>query len=236
MRHTLENWNFGEDLTGNIKDMSNIKSIEGHCKQIGAKIKLVTADGSINCVEFPNFQEEKVSPLLFAEVVTALRILDLGGSFILKMFTFFENSSVNLLYLLNCCFEKVNVFKPVTSKEGNSEVYVISINYNGLDEHLNEILKIILENLENDKKSLFPYDFLPPDFIKEISDCAEFFMKNQTSVIEKNIYFYENERKEEIQRINNLKSKVAEEYLIKYKLFSIKEDEKILHGKDYFRN
>lgn len=48
-----------------------------------------------------------------------------GGHFVIKMFTLFECESVCLLYLLHCVFESINVMKPATSKEGNSEVYVV---------------------------------------------------------------------------------------------------------------
>lgn len=195
--HTLEKWNFGNDLSGDIMINSNIKSLEVQCDEMGGKINLVTADGSIDCSKTPNNQENMVACLQMAEVVAGLRILEVGGTFILKMFTFFENSSVNLLYLLNCCFAKVHVFKPVTSTEGNSEVYVISLNFNGIDDNLSEILKIILDNLKNETKSLFPCHFVPADFIQQIVDCADYFMKKQTSAIEKNINYYENNLIEE---------------------------------------
>lgn len=54
------------------------------------------------------------------------------------------------MYLLNAVFETVHVFKPVTSKEGNSECYVICIKYlhgwgdegrDRLIEHLSELTK-----------------------------------------------------------------------------------------------
>ena len=47
----------------------------------------------------------------------------------LKMFTMFESETVCLMYLLSICFQQVEVFKPATSKEGNSEVYVICLNF-----------------------------------------------------------------------------------------------------------
>lgn len=43
----------------------------------------------------------------------------------LKMFTMFESESICSMYLLTKLFGSVDVFKPATSKEGNSEVYVI---------------------------------------------------------------------------------------------------------------
>ena len=42
----------------------------------------------------------------------------------------FEHSTVCLLYVLQLLFEELNVFKPVTSKEGNSELYVIALKFN----------------------------------------------------------------------------------------------------------
>jgi cap2 methyltransferase len=37
------------------------------------------------------------------------------------------------MFLLCCSFTTVQVFKPATSKEGNSEVYVVCLEYRGRD-------------------------------------------------------------------------------------------------------
>lgn len=50
------------------------------------------------------------------------------------MFTLFEHSTVSLLYLLRLSFEEIHAFKPCTSKEGNSEVYIIAIRYKKTEE------------------------------------------------------------------------------------------------------
>lgn len=47
------------------------------------------------------------------------------------MFTFFECDTVCLLTLLAAAFQDVIVEKPATSKEGNSEVYVVCRKYKG---------------------------------------------------------------------------------------------------------
>lgn len=44
----------------------------------------------------------------------------------------FECNSLCHMYLLCCAFESVHIKKPVTSKPGNSEVYVICCGYKGL--------------------------------------------------------------------------------------------------------
>ena len=90
---------------------------------------LITADGSVDCQADPANQEAIVARLHYAEIVTALLSLRPGGDFVIKMFTFFEAETVCALYLLSRSFAEVHVFKPATSKEGNSEVYVICKNY-----------------------------------------------------------------------------------------------------------
>ena len=90
-----------------------------------ARVDLVTADGSIDCQSDPGRQESIVSPLHECEIIAAMNILPEGGNFVLKMFTVFESETVCLLYLLAVSFRHVDMFKPATSKEGNSEVYVV---------------------------------------------------------------------------------------------------------------
>lgn len=63
--------------------------------------------------------------LHYCEMVTALGVLAPGGSFILKAFTLFEHPTVCALYLMGALFGQVHVYKPATSKPGNSETYII---------------------------------------------------------------------------------------------------------------
>ena len=46
-----------------------------------------------------------------------------GGHFVCKVFDMFTPFSVGLFYLLYRCFERVCIFKPVTSRPANSERY-----------------------------------------------------------------------------------------------------------------
>lgn len=64
------------------------------------------------------------------------------------MFTMFECDTVCLVYLLYKLFGKLRVFKPVTSKEGNSEVYVICL-YFTPPENFKEILDVLCKNYGN---------------------------------------------------------------------------------------
>lgn len=69
----------------------------------------VTADGSVDCANEPGEQEQKVAALLYTEVVTAVSLLCPRGSLVLKMFTLFEHTSICLLYIICCTFERVQL-------------------------------------------------------------------------------------------------------------------------------
>ncbi|UYV74389.1 CMTR2 [Cordylochernes scorpioides] len=137
-------WNFGPNNTGDIMDPGFLDSLMEQV-QANGPFHLVTADGSVDCQNLPDQQETLVAGLHFAEVVIALHCLAPNGNLVVKKFTLLECDSVCLTFLLTCLFNKVNVFKPVTSKPGNSEVYVICQGFRATEASM--ILPILRENL-----------------------------------------------------------------------------------------
>ena len=72
-------------------------------------------------------------------------------------------------------FKEVNVFKPATSKEGNSEVYVIckEFSHSSLSKDMKEVL---LNNVEKfSVNSLFSQGDIDKTFMKELRKCSKFF-------------------------------------------------------------
>ena len=226
--HTLENWIFGEDYDGDILNEGNIRSLIKYCKSLG-EINLVTGDGSIDCLDQPENQEEFVAKLHLAEIIVSLAILADNGSMLVKMFTFFEISSVSMLYILNCCFKELHIFKPATSKEGNSEVYVIGIGFkkNVLTD---EIIEKMISNFKDDTKVLLPLEMIPQSFQDQVVETARVFMNLQVGVIEGNIRTFRKYDKQERDRIKNMKALMVDEYVKLYKVATIRDDQKILHG------
>lgn len=164
-----------------------------------------------------------------AEFIASLAILSDNGSILLKMFTFYETSSIAMLYVLSCCFQDLHIFKPATSKEGNSEVYVIGTGYK---KHVvsDEFIEKMITNFRNESKVLLALKEIPDDFVKEVVEAARFFMNQQVSVIEMNIRTFKKFDKMEHDRIKLLKLLLVEDYVKLYKMKSIREDQKILHG------
>ncbi|XP_038663070.1 cap-specific mRNA (nucleoside-2'-O-)-methyltransferase 2 isoform X2 [Scyliorhinus canicula] len=222
---TLSCWYFGPDNTGDImvyKYLEGLMKFTQHMK----KIHLVTADGSFDCQDNPGEQEALVSPLHYCETITALKLLSPKGSFVLKLFTLFERSSVCLLYLLNCCFQQVHVFKPGTSKSGNSEVYAVCLNYAGTDalgDHLDQLeLNFGLDVVQ---KAWFARAAVPDSFLKQLEECCTFFHKCQTETIRENIRLFGNMSEADNIEMEAKRRDAADFYLEKFKLRRVVRDD-----------
>ncbi|KAH3799289.1 cap-specific mRNA (nucleoside-2'-O-)-methyltransferase 2-like [Dreissena polymorpha] len=190
IRTTFDNWYFGEDQTGNLMNQENMEGLKNRLADV--HVDLVTADGSIDCQFDPAEQESVVSRLQHCEVITAMHILGDGGMLVVKMFTLFECTSICLMYLLYRTFEKVSVFKPCTSKGGNSEVYVIGTTYKGR-QYCQEVLSTITPwyfGKEDPVGCLFPQSSIPAEFLDKHSEIVEYFTQAQMATIQRNLDLY----------------------------------------------
>lgn len=238
--HTKKRWMFGADLTGDITKDYNYEDLTEKVLRNG-KVDLVTADGSINCMDDPGDQERHVEHLHYCETMTALTVLRLGGSFMLKIFTTFEESTICLLYLLTCCFEAVRIFKPITSKSGNSETYVICLRYGGFG-LLESIWPRLIIPYKNTvavcKKSMFRLEDVDREFLRQIDECAEFFMRKQMHTINENVWnflsnsnnaFYEN------VKLRTLHEDITNHFLSIYRMGRIEYSKKLVPTKSVHR-
>lgn len=224
---TEDRWIFGIDGTGDITKFWNHVDLVNKLKE---KILLVTADGSIDCMNNPGEQENIVSHLHYCEIITALAVLSPGGNFVLKIFTTFEESSISYLFLLNCVFNKVNVFKPSTSKSGNSEVYLICLNYKGihiLGDIWDELLRVYRDGPP--ENSMFAITSIPVVFLGEVIECSNFFMRKQIATIESNIETYQTRYDRKIcQRLKYIKNCFLIKFLQMYPIKNISSSKKVV--------
>ncbi len=207
--HTEDNWDFGDDDTGDVLDYDNRRGIRDRVlDRLGGQVDLVTADGSIDCQADPANQEGIVSALHATEVALALNVLAPGGSFVLKMFTLFEAVSGMIVYVLVAAFDSVAVFKPATSKEGNSEVYIVC---KGFKDNLGKEERDLL--LKHCHRSVRPFDLkdIPKEFVSDLVACCRFFKEIQCAVIEKNLDTFNNGYDK--QRLRKRQAEVASKFV-----------------------
>ncbi|EDV27618.1 uncharacterized protein TRIADDRAFT_53500 [Trichoplax adhaerens] len=230
---TLSHWNFGRDNSGNILHRHNMTFLVESLSQ-WPSIRLVTADGSIDCSDRPGQQEAIVSPILYCETLTALRILTKDGVYVLKMFTSFQHRSICLIYLLLNVFQEVKAIKPSCSKSGNSEVYIICIGYIGF----NAIPKQFWDNLcanyglEDRCISLFPLDYIPVPIIDKIYTFCQYFSTLQIDAIQRNIRLFDTLNKSNRKFISKAKKAIAKEYITRYQVYEIQPEKKIVSSVD----
>jgi 23S rRNA U2552 (ribose-2'-O)-methylase RlmE/FtsJ len=183
------NISFGVDGTGNLYNANNILHF---VNDVGMhSCELVTADGGFDfSIDF-NKQEESAYRLIFCEIVSALLLQKEGGSFVCKFFDTYSKSTVKLLYLLNCCYDKVIITKPITSRPANSERYIVAKGYHQVTRlYLIKLLDVIdnweIMEFNGPIVDIFS-DNIPPDYVNTIEHYNEEFAKNQMKSIMKTL-------------------------------------------------
>ncbi|CAF1271805.1 unnamed protein product [Adineta steineri] len=200
--HTIDDnhWDFGIDNSGNIMNQANINHYISRFQPMN--ISFITADGSFDVQSNPGEQEYLVYPLLKTEVYIALSCLITHGNFVLKLFTIFEQITIDLIYILYRTFRQISMFKPKTSKKGNSEVYVICMDFNR-----EKFTNCFNDNLEI--KSI-PYSI---SFVKQLIECSELFQSYQINTIEHNLYYFNNLSRNFIKKLHKIKANLLDRFL-----------------------
>lgn len=117
-----------KDGRGDLLNPTNLVHLR---KELCGKCDLVTGDGGFDfSVDF-NDQEVAGSLLVLAQVGFAIKAQKQGGMFILKLFDVFTRTTVDILFLLACAYSRLQVMKPCTSRQANSEKYVICRGFHG---------------------------------------------------------------------------------------------------------
>lgn len=94
----------------------------------GLGVHFVMADGGFSVEGQENIQEILSKQLYLCQFLVAISIIRTGGHFVCKLFDLFTPFSMGLIYLMYRIFDRVSIFKPVTSRPANSERYIVCRN------------------------------------------------------------------------------------------------------------
>lgn len=185
------------------------------------EVDFITSDCGIHVEAYEyNKYEEKIAEVDFAQFYNLLNLLKKGGTGILKTFIPLElASNVCIIYLLTRVFEKVYLSKPITSRPHNSEVYIVCINYYGIDKNiLNKIKNIKDPNIQWIKD-------IPDSFIKQLEDYIIEITRQQISYLLNIFYFIDNDSElHKLKILSNNKEKNNKFWCDKYKIESNKKN------------
>ena len=102
-------------------------------------------------------------------MMLALKVVSLGGNFILKVFTTVTKPMVDLVYAISCCFERVTFFKPIARSLCNKERYLICQNYIINTRKIADNLSFVLKSSWGEMiPSSFMYYILKDKYVRRI--------------------------------------------------------------------
>jgi hypothetical protein len=142
-RCNKEHWLMDDSNNG---DATLVKNLLDFKKKIPLGVHLYSHDAGIDVTNDFNNQESANAKVHLGCALAGLMLLKTGGIFIAKQYTMFESLTWNLILIYSALFEKFYLFKPLTSRPYNSEVYLIGIGFKGISE---ELLNKLLNKLEN---------------------------------------------------------------------------------------
>lgn len=128
---------YGADDTGDIYKVQNQDSF---VKAVEPVVNLFTADGGFDFSVNYAIQEKCVFRLLVCSATVGLRCLSRDGSFVLKIFESFSESTQLLIVLMGRCFREWMLYKPALSRPCNSERYFLGRGFNRLSPNTLQIL------------------------------------------------------------------------------------------------
>ena len=185
-------------------DMLKAENLMECYNQHKSSCDIVTGDGGFDFTMDFKHQEVVSLKLAFAQCAYAFSCQKKGGCFIVKLFDTYTQASIDILYLLASAYEKVFFFKPHTSRQANSEKYIVCKNFK-LDKNKSVILSMydVIKSYEDDKH---PYRFLncaiPYNFICAVQEINAILGQSQIENITSTINIIDNCSSE---RLENLK-------------------------------
>jgi cap1 methyltransferase len=194
----------GMDGTGDLYKLGNVVKFINTCGK--SSCSLVTGDGGFDYTH--DFEQELASyRLLYSEVMIALNIQAKGGTFVCKMFDLFWYSTLQLVFLLYISYEKISFIKPSTSRQSNSEKYIVCQGFKGYHREYSNIM------CQHFGKDILPID-LPQDFIHMIQTYHTKYVRHQIQRVDSTLQLISQRRN--LDKPSQQQIKLAVEWCKKY--------------------
>jgi len=218
----------GADGTGNILSMDNFIHC---CNKYGSSMDIITADGGFDFSQDFNKQEINITQLLFGQICYAICLQKKNGHFILKIFDCFMEHTIDLLYILSAFYKKVYITKPQTSRNANSEKYIVCKNFlfsSNVDffEKFKNVFNTMLEMKPGQHVRRFLSCPISNLFINKLEEYNSIFGQQQIENIHQTIMLIDNRYKNDNKIDNLIKNNIQKcifwcmKYDIQYNVFN----------------
>src|SRR5260221_1380347 len=122
---------YGNDKTGDILNPDNIKHFVRYVQKEteGQGMQLGLGDIGTDVEGKDELQEQIHTTLILAEILTLLQVLAKGANLVVKIYETYSGFMVDVLEICIRHFETACIFKPISSRSGNSERYLVCKRY-----------------------------------------------------------------------------------------------------------
>lgn len=208
---SVPTWNKLKDIYDNDKticldngpknngDLFDINNFEYVYKKYGSSMNVITADGGFDFSKNYDNQEQNMLKLLYVQMLYALICQKKHGDFIMKIFDISNYATCEIIYILNSFYKKIYITKPVTSRPGNSEKYIVCKDFkqiNNINSYYKYFHKCIREITSNELyiKRLLKTE-LPLLFVKTLENINSIIGQHQIENINATLILIDNDIK-----------------------------------------
>jgi len=213
---------FGKDYTGDIMKPENQQYFIDYTAQPDQErtIHIFTADGGFDFSCDYMKQETMVFPLLLASTKIGLEVLKVGGVFVLKLFDFYHQCTIDLLRLLSFHFEEWTLYKPCMSRPCNPEHYFIGKGFTGCSDKVLDVMRLWCSMLEHGQplESLFVPQQIESEWLQHIQQVRQASFHLQTEYLERVFSIIESSNEDEIRAYLKRNERTSYEWCVRFKV------------------
>jgi hypothetical protein len=192
VRRNPDNWLMSRTNNGDATSVSNLRDFQSHIGPASANINFYSHDAGMDVSSDFNAQESTNAKLHLGCAIAGFLTMAPGATFVAKQYTCMETLTWNLIIIYATLFDKFYMFKPVTSRPYNSEIYLIGFGYKGISE---STCNKLLHKLEHfDMSPLLHLDCINIKYLSAYNSIYAFAKSTFTTQIEyldESIYLYE---------------------------------------------
>jgi hypothetical protein len=120
------NWMMSNGNNGDVLKATNQRDFAA---RFGGQVDLYTSDLGFDVSSDFNNQELIQAPANIGQILSGLLTLKRGGCLITKQFSIFEPVTLSVIYMVAKFFKHLYVAKPYTSRDANSEIYLVGVGF-----------------------------------------------------------------------------------------------------------
>lgn len=182
-----EHWLMTDEHRGDILQLDQQKYF---AETLDHRVDLYTSDVGFDVSSDYNEQEMLQLPVNLGQIISGLITLKSGGHLITKQYTAFESITVSVIGALSTLFKELYICKPYSSREANSETYLVGISL--LEELTLEhpVVKALTDRMTgviSIDVPLFAVDSYPREFLQSIIESGRELTQRQSEKIKQDV-------------------------------------------------